>query len=112
MEKCFLPLKAERKLTSLFRQSSLLRQDIELQNKIIAWAKNMLEEAREEWDSIRADTITSIQNGYQLTANRFVTWFLINKALELEVPYTKQNQKNKLIQLAQANNREFKKLFI
>ena len=151
MEKCFLPLKAERKLTSLFRQSSLLRQAIELQNKIIAWAKNMLEEAREEWDSIRADTITSIikshnktkaikgaknrdkkyatfrkefallqkehyqkaiQNGYQLTANRFVTWFLINKALELEVPYTKQNQKNKLIQLAQANNREFKKLFI
>ena len=36
MEKCFLPLKAERKLTSLFRQSSLLQQDIELQNKIIA----------------------------------------------------------------------------
>lgn len=53
-----------------------------------------------------------LQNGYYLTANRFVNWFLAHKASEIEVPYLKQNQKNKLIQLAQANNREFKKLFI
>lgn len=31
----------------------------------------------------------ALQNGYQLTANRFVNWFLINKTSELEVPYTK-----------------------
>ncbi len=151
MEDWLLPLKAERELTTLFRQSSLLQQDKELQKKIIVWAKSMLEEAREEWSSCRADTITSIikshnklkaikgaesrdrkyayfrtkfallqkehylkalQNGYQLTANRFVTWFLIHKSAEIKIPYVKQNQKNKLIQLAQANNREFKKLFV
>ena len=32
------------------------------------------------------------------------------KAQNIEIPYIKQNQKNKLRQLAQQNNREFKKL--
>lgn len=54
----------------------------------------------------------ALQDGYKLTANWFVTWFLIHKSSEIEIPYVKQNQKNKLIQLAQANNREFKKLFV
>lgn len=43
-------------------------------------------------------------------ANSFVDWFLVNKANEVHIPYVKQNQKNKLRQLAQQNNREFKKL--
>ena len=47
----------------------------------------------------------------KLTANGFVEWFLKNKAQNIEIPYIKQNQKNKLRQLAQQNNREFKKAF-
>lgn len=52
----------------------------------------------------------ALQNGYKMTANSFVEWFLTNKANEMQIPYVKQNQKNKLRQLAQQNNREFKKL--
>ena len=52
----------------------------------------------------------TLQNGYKLTANSFVEWFLANKANEIQIPYVEQNQKNKLRQLAQQNNREFKKL--
>lgn len=50
-------------------------------------------------------------SGGKLTANGFVEWFLKNKAQNIEIPYVKQNQKNKLRQLAQQNNREFKKAF-
>ena len=52
----------------------------------------------------------ALQNGYKLTANSFVEWFLANKANEMQIPYVEQNQKNKLRQLAQQNNREFKNL--
>lgn len=52
----------------------------------------------------------ALQNGYKLTANGFVEWFLANKADKIQIPYVEQNQKNKLRQLAQQNNREFKKL--
>ena len=52
----------------------------------------------------------ALQNGYKMTANSFVEWFLTNKANEMQIPYVEQNQKNKLRQLAQQNNREFKKL--
>ena len=52
----------------------------------------------------------ALQKGYKLTANSFVEWFLANKANEMQIPYVEQNQKNKLRQLAQQNNREFKKL--
>ncbi|MBP3545856.1 MAG: hypothetical protein J6K16_01835, partial [Alphaproteobacteria bacterium] len=48
----------------------------------------------------------ALQNGYKLTANSFVEWFLANKANEIQIPYVEQNQKNKLRQLAQQNNRE------
>lgn len=47
--------------------------------------------------------------GSKLTANSFVEWFLRNKSQDIEIPYVKQNQKNKLRQLAQQNNREFRK---
>ena len=52
----------------------------------------------------------AVQNGGKLAANGFVEWFLANKANEIQIPYIEHNQKNKLRQLAQQNNREFKKL--
>ncbi len=52
----------------------------------------------------------ALQNGSKLTGNGFVKWFLTNKPHDIEIPYVKQNQENRLRQLAQQNNREFKKL--
>lgn len=46
-----------------------------------------------------------------LSANAFVIWFLKNKANIVDIPYKNTNIENKLNQLAQANNREFKKAF-
>lgn len=51
------------------------------------------------------------KSGKRLTANMFVLWFLRYKTKSIKIPYCENNQKNKLIQLAQANNREFKKAF-
>ena len=51
----------------------------------------------------------ALQNGSKLTANSFVDCFLENKT-DIQIPYVEQNQKHKLRQLAQQNNREFKKL--
>lgn len=51
------------------------------------------------------------KSGKKLTANAFVLWFLKYKTKSIKIPYCETNQKNKLIQLAQANNREFKKAF-
>ena len=45
-----------------------------------------------------------------LTANGFVNLFLKEKAKDYNIPYVVQNRKTKLIQLAQKNNRELKKL--
>ena len=45
-----------------------------------------------------------------LTANGFVNWFLKEKAKDYNILYVVQNRKTKLIQLAQKNNRELKKL--
>lgn len=50
------------------------------------------------------------QKGEKLTANGFVRWFLSIEDMKVQIPYVKQNQQNKLIQLAQKNNREFKEL--
>lgn len=51
------------------------------------------------------------KSGRQLTANGFAIWFLRNLPTHIAIPYRQSNLKNKLIQLAQANNREFKKAF-
>jgi transcriptional regulator with XRE-family HTH domain len=51
------------------------------------------------------------KQGKKLSANAFVCWFLSHIPDDIEIPYCKTNQKNKLIQLAQANNRELKKAF-
>ncbi len=47
----------------------------------------------------------------KLTAYAFVQWFLKNKDKHMNIPYLTSNVENKLYQLAQANNREFKKAF-
>ncbi len=66
---------------------------------------------REEFADMQKEYfIKANQNGQNLTANSFVDWFLINKPKTMTIPYVEYNQKNKLRQLAQANNREFKKL--
>ena len=49
--------------------------------------------------------------GKKLTANGFVLWFLKNNAAKISIPYRQSNWESKLNQLAQANNREFKKAF-
>ncbi len=48
--------------------------------------------------------------GKMLSANSFAMWYLAHKSEEMPIPYVKQNIVNKLVQLAQKNNREFKKL--
>lgn len=134
----------------IFLHNEVLRNDKELQDKIITWGLEMLSEAKQEWSELRKDTLNSVikvhqrtkaskggierdkkykqfreefaklqkeyftkanQNGQKLTANSFVDWFLTNKVKEMAIPYIKHNQKNKLRQLAQANNRKFKKAF-
>ena len=46
-----------------------------------------------------------------MSANGFVTWFLACHQKDIEILYRSSSLKNKLIQLAQVNNREFKKAF-
>ncbi len=50
------------------------------------------------------------QAGKILSANFFAMWYLTHKSKDMPIPYVKQNIANKLVQLAQNNNREFKKL--
>ncbi len=146
-----LPLKAARKLNMLIMHNNALAKDKSLQEKIIAWGLDMLEEAHADWSDMLATTLDSVikihqrtnarmggierdkkyiqfreefakiqkeyfirayQNNQKLTANSFVEWFITNKAKKIKIPYVPQNQKNKLRQLAQANNREFKKLLL
>ena len=49
------------------------------------------------------------KQGKTLTANSFVRYFLKNQSSFMDIPYKNSNLQNKLNQLAQANNREFKK---
>ena len=51
------------------------------------------------------------KEGRIMTANGFALWFLNNKAKDVEIPYCSSNLKNKLIRLAESNNREFKNTF-
>jgi hypothetical protein len=50
----------------------------------------------------------ALKNGGKLTANGFAHWFLKNRANDMKIPYTENNKLQKLIRLAEANNREFK----
>ena len=48
-----LPFKAARKLNMLIMHNNALAKDKSLQEKIIAWALDMLEEAHADWSDIR-----------------------------------------------------------
>ena len=50
----------------------------------------------------------ALKNGRKLTANGFAHWFLKNRTNDMKIPYTENNKLQKLIRLAEANNREFK----
>jgi len=52
------------------------------------------------------------KQGKVLTARAFVRYFLKKQAKNVDIPYKNTNLENKLNQLAQANNREFKKAFV
>jgi hypothetical protein len=143
-----LPLKAARKLDMLILHNEALAIDKNLQEKIITWGLDMLEEARADWSDMRASILDSIitydrkaeakrkalikdekyapfreyfknlqykkfisyqKRGKMLSASAFVRYFLKNKAQLVDIPYKNSNLEIKLNQLAQANNREFKK---
>lgn len=59
-DKEMLPLKSVRKLNSLILHNETLAKDKILQQKIITWAEEMLEEAREEWSDTHNSTIDAI----------------------------------------------------
>ena len=142
------PLKAARKLNMLIMHNEALAKDKSLQEKIIAWGLDMLEEARQEWDDMRNTILDAIitydrkqeakrkalikdekyapfrvyfknlqykkfisyqKQGKNLSASAFVRYFLKSKAHVVDIPYKNSNWEIKLNQLAQANNREFKK---
>ena len=143
-----LPLKAARKLNMLIMHNEALAKDKSLQEKIITWGLDMLEEARADWSDMRASILDTIitydrkhealkrgqardkkyapfreyfkdlqkkkfteyqKSGKKMTANGFVGWFLENIPDEVTIPYKPSNQYNKLIKLAEENNRELKK---
>ena len=145
-----LPLKSARKLNMLILHNEALAKDKNLQQKIITWALDMLEEARADWGDIHNTVLDSIiicdrkaeakrkalikdekyapfreyfknlqykkfisyqKRGKMLSASAFVRYFLKNKAQLVDIPYKNSNWETKLNQLAQANNREFKKSF-
>jgi len=143
-----LPLKAARKLNMLIIHNEALAKDKSLQEKIITWAEDMLEEARTDWSDLHNTVLDAVitcdrkqeakrkalikdekyapfreyfkdlqykkfisyqKQGKNLSASAFVRYFLKNKAQLVDIPYKNSNWEIKLNQLAQANNREFKK---
>ena len=143
-----LPLKAARKLNMLIIHNEALAKDKSLQEKIITWALDMLEEARTDWSDLHNTVLDAVitcdrkqeakrkalikdekyapfreyfknlqykkfisyqKQGKNLSASAFVRYFLKSKAHVVDIPYKNSNWEIKLNQLAQANNREFKK---
>lgn len=143
-----LPFKAARKLNMLIIHNEALAKDKSLQEKIIAWALDMLEEARADWSDLHNTVLDAVitcdrkqeakrkalikdekyapfreyfknlqykkfisyqKQGKNLSASAFVRYFLKSKAHVVDIPYKNSNWEIKLNQLAQANNRKFKK---
>ena len=143
-----LPFKVARKLNMLIIHNEALAKDKSLQEKIIAWALDMLEEARTDWSDLHNTVLDAVitcdrkqeakrkalikdekyapfreyfknlqykkfisyqKQGINLSASAFVRYFLKSKAHVVDIPYKNSNWEIKLNQLAQANNREFKK---
>lgn len=55
-----LPLKAARKLNLLILQNEALAKNKSLQEKIIAWSLNMLEEARADWSDMHNSVLDAV----------------------------------------------------
>ena len=55
-----IPNKSLRKLNSIIIRNEYFRQDKILQQQIIAWAKDLMSECRNEWQMMRATTIKAI----------------------------------------------------
>ncbi len=121
-----LPLKAARKLNMLIMHNEALAKDKSLQEKIIAWSLDMLEEARTDWSDMRASVLDSIitcdrkqeaKRKALIKDEKYAPFREYFKNLQYKkfISYQKQgrnqnsNWEIKLNQLAQANNREFKK---
>ena len=143
-----IPFKAARKLNMLILHNEALAKDKSLQEKIIAWSLDMLEEARTDWSDLHNTVLDAVitcdrkqeakrkalikdekyapfreyfknlqykkfisyqKQGKNLSASAFVRYFLKSKAHVVDIPYKNSNWEIKLNQLAQANNREFKK---
>ena len=60
IDKETMPLKSARKLNMLFMHNEFLAKNKILQQKIIDWAEDMLEEARTEWSSVHNSLIGAI----------------------------------------------------
>ena len=136
------------KLNMLIMHNEALAKDKSLQEKIIAWGLDMLEEARTDWSDLHNTVLDAVitcdrkqeakrkalikdekyapfreyfknlqykkfisyqKQGKNLSASAFVRYFLKSKAHVVDIPYKNSNWEIKLNQLAQANNREFKK---
>lgn len=143
-----IPFKAAGKLNMLIMHNEALAKDKSLQEKIITWALDMLEEARTDWSDLHNTVLDAVitcdrkqeakrkalikdekyapfreyfknlqykkfisyqKQGKNLSASAFVRYFLKSKAHVVDIPYKNSNWEIKLNQLAQANNREFKK---
>lgn len=55
-----LPLKAARKLNLLILQNEALAKNKSLQEKIIAWSLDMLEEARADWSDMHNSVLDAV----------------------------------------------------
>ena len=55
-----IPLRSARKLDILFMHNEVLARNKKLQQEIIDWAEDMLEEARAEWSSVHNSLIGAI----------------------------------------------------
>lgn len=145
-----IPITVLRKFDAMCLKNEKLHQNKELQQQILSWAAELLEEARDNWGKLHATTMDAVvaedrraqakkrgrardnkyapfreyfrkvqkerfmeykKAGQKLTANRYVEWFLENLSENIKIPYRESNLKNKLVQLAQINNRELKKAF-
>ncbi len=83
----------------------------EAQKRAQSWDKKYAP-FREYFKKIQKQRFDSYMKlGKKMTANSFVLWFLKTKAAKISIPYHQSNWESKLNQLAQANNREFKKAF-
>lgn len=61
---------------------------------------------REYFENIQKEEY--LKNKEKFNIKMFVNWFMIHKSNDFIIPYVKQNQENKLKQLARINYKKFK----